>query len=201
MCGLIPEPVLKHRVELLRWEKSPEIIKWKCNPSPTSLFTTNPSPHVSHPHIFNPSVAGLPRVPWQCPAVLCADAALALQQCCDCCSLGLRLRSEGKSCQPNINLGYPCSHVMLSCCQGGDHLAHPEIRRHPQPLPTVTPEKGECPCDGSCSSAPHTPSGGSRAQEHSCFPLRASTAFLLPKAGWEKVWMFLILHYTWGFTG
>uniref|UniRef100_A0A8D2P960 Fibulin-2 n=1 Tax=Zosterops lateralis melanops TaxID=1220523 RepID=A0A8D2P960_ZOSLA len=63
------------------------------------------------------------------------------KQCCDCCSLGLRLRSEGKSCESNINLGYPCSHVMLSCCEGGDPLAQPEIRRHPQPLPTATPEK------------------------------------------------------------
>ncbi|NWT60451.1 FBLN2 protein, partial [Erythrocercus mccallii] len=63
------------------------------------------------------------------------------KQCCDCCSLGLRLRSEGKSCESNINLGYPCSHVMLSCCEGGDHLGHPEIRRQPEPLPTATPEK------------------------------------------------------------
>ncbi|NWZ71158.1 FBLN2 protein, partial [Acrocephalus arundinaceus] len=63
------------------------------------------------------------------------------KQCCDCCSLGLRLRSEGKSCESNINLGYPCSHVMLSCCEGGDHFMHPEIRRHPEPLPTATPKK------------------------------------------------------------
>lgn len=78
-------------------------------------------------------------------SVLVADVSLVLQQCCDCCSLGLRLRSEGKSCESNINLGYPCSHVMLSCCEGGDPLAQPEIRRHPQPLPTATPEKGEWP--------------------------------------------------------
>ncbi|XP_017690393.1 PREDICTED: fibulin-2 isoform X1 [Lepidothrix coronata] len=63
------------------------------------------------------------------------------KQCCDCCNLGLRLRSEGKTCESNINLGYPCSHVMLSCCEGGDHFIHPEIKRHPEPLPTVTPEK------------------------------------------------------------
>uniref|UniRef100_A0A8B9BS59 Fibulin-2 n=1 Tax=Anser brachyrhynchus TaxID=132585 RepID=A0A8B9BS59_9AVES len=63
------------------------------------------------------------------------------KQCCDCCNLGLRLRSEGKTCESNINLGYPCSHVMLSCCEGGDHFIQPEIKRHPEPLPTVTPEK------------------------------------------------------------
>uniref|UniRef100_A0A8C0VW78 Fibulin-2 n=1 Tax=Cyanistes caeruleus TaxID=156563 RepID=A0A8C0VW78_CYACU len=70
-------------------------------------------------------------------------AGSSYKQCCDCCSLGLRLRSEGKSCESNINLGYPCSHVMLSCCEGGDHFIHPEIKRHPEPLPTVTPEKGD----------------------------------------------------------
>uniref|UniRef100_A0A8C0VXZ6 Fibulin-2 n=1 Tax=Cyanistes caeruleus TaxID=156563 RepID=A0A8C0VXZ6_CYACU len=63
-------------------------------------------------------------------------AGSSYKQCCDCCSLGLRLRSEGKSCESNINLGYPCSHVMLSCCEGGDHFIHPEIKRHPEPLPT-----------------------------------------------------------------
>ncbi|XP_030314326.1 fibulin-2 isoform X2 [Calypte anna] len=63
------------------------------------------------------------------------------KQCCDCCNLGLRLRSEGKTCESNINLGYPCSHVMLSCCEGGDRFIQPEIKRQPEPLPTVTPEK------------------------------------------------------------
>lgn len=67
------------------------------------------------------------------------------QQCCDCCNLGLRLRSEGKTCESNINLGYPCSHVMLSCCEGGDHFIHPEIKKHPEPSPTATPEKSKCP--------------------------------------------------------
>uniref|UniRef100_A0A8C3U7U4 Fibulin-2 n=1 Tax=Catharus ustulatus TaxID=91951 RepID=A0A8C3U7U4_CATUS len=61
-------------------------------------------------------------------------AGSSYKQCCDCCSLGLRLRSEGKTCESNINLGYPCSHVLLSCCEGGDHFVHPEIKRHPEPL-------------------------------------------------------------------
>nr|XP_028573288.1 fibulin-2 [Podarcis muralis] len=63
------------------------------------------------------------------------------KQCCDCCALGLRVKSEGQSCESNPNLGYPCSHVMLSCCEGEDHLIPPELKRHPEPLPTVTPEK------------------------------------------------------------
>lgn len=118
-------------------------------------------------------------------SVLVADVSLVLQQCCDCCSLGLRLRSEGKSCESNINLGYPCSHVMLSCCEGGDPLAQPEIRRHPQPLPTATPEKGEWPGDWDLAhrgSAPHTPSGGSRDPTQTFGQLleRASGAQLFP---------------------
>uniref|UniRef100_A0A8C4VZQ6 Fibulin-2 n=1 Tax=Gopherus evgoodei TaxID=1825980 RepID=A0A8C4VZQ6_9SAUR len=63
------------------------------------------------------------------------------KQCCDCCTLGLRVKSEGQTCESNPNLGYPCNHVMLSCCEGEDHLIPPEIKRHPEPLPTVTPER------------------------------------------------------------
>uniref|UniRef100_A0A8C3SZJ5 Fibulin-2 n=1 Tax=Chelydra serpentina TaxID=8475 RepID=A0A8C3SZJ5_CHESE len=63
------------------------------------------------------------------------------KQCCDCCTLGLRVKSEGQTCEANPNLGYPCNHVMLSCCEGADHLIPPEIKRHPEPLPTVTPER------------------------------------------------------------
>ncbi|XP_034631430.1 fibulin-2 isoform X1 [Trachemys scripta elegans] len=63
------------------------------------------------------------------------------KQCCDCCTLGLRVKSEGQTCESNPNLGYPCNHVMLSCCEGEDHLIPPEIKRHPEPLPTETPER------------------------------------------------------------
>uniref|UniRef100_A0A8C8VL88 Fibulin-2 n=1 Tax=Pelusios castaneus TaxID=367368 RepID=A0A8C8VL88_9SAUR len=56
------------------------------------------------------------------------------KQCCDCCNLGLRVKSEGQTCESNPNLGYPCNHVMLSCCEGEDHLILPEIKRHPEPL-------------------------------------------------------------------
>ncbi|KAB0392131.1 hypothetical protein E2I00_016155 [Balaenoptera physalus] len=58
---------------------------------------------------------------------------LSLQQCCDCCGLGLRVRAEGQSCESNPNLGYPCNHVMLSCCEGEDPLIVPEVRRPPEP--------------------------------------------------------------------
>lgn len=55
------------------------------------------------------------------------------KQCCDCCGLGLRVRAEGHSCESNPNLGYPCNHVMLSCCEGEDPLIVPEVRRPPEP--------------------------------------------------------------------
>ncbi|KAM9680660.1 fibulin-2 isoform 1-T1 [Dama dama] len=55
------------------------------------------------------------------------------KQCCDCCRLGLRVRAEGQSCESNPNLGYPCNHVMLSCCEGEDPLIVPEVRRPPEP--------------------------------------------------------------------
>ncbi|XP_066203303.1 fibulin-2-like isoform X1 [Saccopteryx leptura] len=55
------------------------------------------------------------------------------KQCCDCCGLGLRVRAEGQSCESNPNLGYPCNHVMLSCCEGKDPLIVPEVRQPPEP--------------------------------------------------------------------
>lgn len=55
------------------------------------------------------------------------------KQCCDCCGLGLRVRAEGQSCESNPNLGYPCNHVMLSCCEGEEPLIVPEVRRPPEP--------------------------------------------------------------------
>lgn len=54
------------------------------------------------------------------------------KQCCDCCGLGLRVRAEGQSCESNPNLGYPCNHVMLSCCEGEEPLIVPEVRRPPE---------------------------------------------------------------------
>ncbi|XP_077889517.1 fibulin-2 isoform X2 [Ictidomys tridecemlineatus] len=54
------------------------------------------------------------------------------KQCCDCCGLGLRVRAEGQPCEAIPGLGYPCSHAMLSCCEGQDPLV-PEVRRPPEP--------------------------------------------------------------------
>ncbi|XP_058144921.1 fibulin-2 isoform X2 [Dasypus novemcinctus] len=58
------------------------------------------------------------------------------KHCCDCCGLGLRVREDGQSCESNPNLGYPCNHVMLSCCEDEDPLIVPEVRRPPGPAAT-----------------------------------------------------------------
>uniref|UniRef100_A0A8C6YE82 Fibulin-1 n=1 Tax=Naja naja TaxID=35670 RepID=A0A8C6YE82_NAJNA len=70
-----------------------------------------------------------------------ANGIFFFQQCCDCCMLGQQVKKEGQTCESNPNLGYPCNHVMLSCCDGEDHLISPELKRQPEPLSTVTPEK------------------------------------------------------------
>ncbi|KAM5333868.1 fibulin-2 isoform 3-T3 [Glossophaga mutica] len=61
------------------------------------------------------------------------------KQCCDCCGLGLRLRAEGQSCEFGTNLGYPCNHVMVSCCASEDPLSVPEV--HQPPGPEAAPQR------------------------------------------------------------
>ncbi|XP_056381033.1 fibulin-2-like [Hyla sarda] len=61
--------------------------------------------------------------------------------CCDCCSLGLKIRKEGHSCESNLNLGYPCNHMMMLCCNGEEQLLPPEIKILPKPQPTPKAEK------------------------------------------------------------
>ncbi|KAM4722808.1 fibulin-2-like [Rhinophrynus dorsalis] len=61
--------------------------------------------------------------------------------CCDCCSMGLKIRKEGNSCDSNVNLGYPCNHMMILCCNGEEQLIQPDIKVVPKPEPTAQPEK------------------------------------------------------------
>ncbi|MBZ3876482.1 Fibulin-2 [Sciurus carolinensis] len=70
------------------------------------------------------------------------DRSGLARQCCDCCGLGLRLRTEGQPCEANPNLGYPCSHAVLSCCEGQDPVIVPEVRRPPEP--EAAPRRGGC---------------------------------------------------------
>lgn len=77
-----------------------------------------------------------------------------LQECCSCCSLGLRFRSEGYRCEAHQYLGYPCSHVFLTCCEGegggageeekggeGDGLDN--LKERPALDPTAVPIRGK----------------------------------------------------------
>ncbi|XP_019906912.2 fibulin-2 isoform X2 [Esox lucius] len=47
-------------------------------------------------------------------------SADSYKECCSCCSLGRRFRREGHPCEAHQYLGYPCSHVFLTCCEGED---------------------------------------------------------------------------------
>ncbi|XP_073682061.1 fibulin-2 isoform X2 [Garra rufa] len=62
--------------------------------------------------------------------------------CCNCCALGLRMRSEGKGCEAHQHLSYPCGHVFLMCCEEGEEgLAPPTIKKKLRPLPTALPKR------------------------------------------------------------
>uniref|UniRef100_A0A4W5QKQ2 Fibulin 2 n=1 Tax=Hucho hucho TaxID=62062 RepID=A0A4W5QKQ2_9TELE len=50
----------------------------------------------------------------------------SFKECCSCCSLGLRFRREGHRCEAHQYLGYPCSHVFLTCCEGEEEVAREE---------------------------------------------------------------------------
>ncbi|XP_075039864.1 fibulin-2 [Mixophyes fleayi] len=61
--------------------------------------------------------------------------------CCDCCSLGLKIRKEGHSCESNLNLGYPCNHMIILCCNGEEQLLPPDMKVLPKSDPTPKPDK------------------------------------------------------------
>ncbi|KAM6977830.1 fibulin-2 [Aplochiton taeniatus] len=73
------------------------------------------------------------------------------QECCSCCSLGLRVRSEGHRCEAQQYLGYPCSHIFLTCCQGEEEREAGEqreggdgwhtVRERPSLGPTPAPKR------------------------------------------------------------
>ncbi|KAM8754013.1 fibulin-2-like isoform 1-T2 [Acanthopagrus schlegelii] len=68
------------------------------------------------------------------------------KDCCDCCSLGLQLRSEGHRCEAHQYLGFHCRRVFLTCCEGeesraGDHDDGHTVRERPALAPTAPPKK------------------------------------------------------------
>ncbi|KAK6320753.1 hypothetical protein J4Q44_G00077290 [Coregonus suidteri] len=65
-------------------------------------------------------------------------AADSYQVCCSCCALGLALHAEGRGCDAHQYLGYPCGHVMLTCCEDEGLSLNAKER----PRPTALPKKG-----------------------------------------------------------
>uniref|UniRef100_A0A4W5QKL5 Fibulin 2 n=1 Tax=Hucho hucho TaxID=62062 RepID=A0A4W5QKL5_9TELE len=73
----------------------------------------------------------------------------SFKECCSCCSLGLRFRREGHRCEAHQYLGYPCSHVFLTCCEGEEEVAREEgkgdglhtLRERPVLDPTAVPKR------------------------------------------------------------
>nr|XP_023861784.1 fibulin-2-like [Salvelinus alpinus] len=73
----------------------------------------------------------------------------SFKECCSCCSLGLRFRREGHRCEAHQYLGYPCSHVFLTCCEGEEEVAREEgegdglytLRERPVLDPTTVPKR------------------------------------------------------------
>lgn len=65
----------------------------------------------------------------------------SFQVCCSCCSLGLRLRGEGRGCHAHQYLGDPCSHVFLTCCEEDEGSSRVPLRRKLKPRPTALPQQ------------------------------------------------------------
>ncbi|XP_026857595.2 fibulin-2-like isoform X2 [Electrophorus electricus] len=63
------------------------------------------------------------------------------KECCRCCALGLRLRVERQNCEAPQGLGYPCRHVIHTCCLGLDGDGWSTIRESDQPHPTTPPKR------------------------------------------------------------
>ncbi|XP_024230895.1 fibulin-2 isoform X2 [Oncorhynchus tshawytscha] len=74
------------------------------------------------------------------------------KECCSCCSLGLRFRSESYRCEAHQYLGYPCSHVFLTCCEGekgeagedgkgGEGDGWDNLKERPALDPTAVPKR------------------------------------------------------------
>lgn len=69
------------------------------------------------------------------------------QECCDCCSLGLHVRSEGHRCDAHRLMGFRCQRVFLTCCSGkegatGSGYDWHSVREIPPLAPTRPPQKG-----------------------------------------------------------
>ncbi|XP_054649007.1 fibulin-2 isoform X1 [Dunckerocampus dactyliophorus] len=68
------------------------------------------------------------------------------KECCDCCSVGLKVRSEGHECKAHRHMGLHCRHVFLMCCEGEDiwdqsRVSWPAVKEKPALDATSPPKK------------------------------------------------------------
>lgn len=91
-----------------------------------------------------------------------------LQECCDCCSLGMKFRSEGHECKAHRHMGLPCRHVFFLCCEGGvetqerGHGIWHAVKEKPALGATSPPKKG---MDRKCRH-PHKPKKKNPHSQH-----------------------------------
>ncbi|XP_028681155.1 fibulin-2 isoform X1 [Erpetoichthys calabaricus] len=63
------------------------------------------------------------------------------KECCTCCSLGLKLRTEGLGCESHSFLGYPCNHMILACCEGEEGHIQSSLNQISKLETTSLPER------------------------------------------------------------
>lgn len=75
-----------------------------------------------------------------------------LQECCDCCSLGLQIRREGYRCEAHHYFGFQCKHAFMSCCvgegyeDGSKDQWNSPVREKPVLASTPPPQRGTLKC-------------------------------------------------------
>lgn len=78
----------------------------------------------------------------------CKHLLCDLQDCCDCCSLGLQLRREGHQCEAHHYLSFHCKHAFMICCMGEENTGggqdqwHSPVREKPALTSSPPPQKG-----------------------------------------------------------
>lgn len=78
----------------------------------------------------------------------CKHPLCYLQDCCDCCSLGLHLRREGHQCEAHHYLSFHCKHAFMSCCMGEENTGGGQdqwrspVREKPALTSSPPPQKG-----------------------------------------------------------
>lgn len=78
----------------------------------------------------------------------CKHLLCDLQDCCDCCFLGLQLRREGHQCEAHHYLSFHCKHALMGCCMGEENTGGSQdqwrspVREKPALTSSPPPQKG-----------------------------------------------------------